>query len=327
VILWSVFNEEPMQGTAQGREMVRRMVHAVRRLDRTRPVTAAMNDGVLTTENVAQAVDVVGFNYQTDAYDAFHKAFPNVPIVSSEDTAAYMIRGEYQTVPERHLVASYDDDHSWGLTHRDQWRAIAERDFVAGSFVWSGFDYHGEPTPHEWPSNSSFFGIMDLCGFEKTAFWIHKAQWVDEPVLRIVPHWNWPGREGEAILVMACHNLDEVELRLNGTLVGRQQGERYRMNRWQVPYAPGRLEAIGYRSGHVVARDAVETTGPAVRLRLTPERVAMSGDGLDAQPFRVEALDAQGRPVPTAQHVASFRVEGGQLIGVGNGDPNDTDGV
>lgn len=326
VILWSVFNEEPMQGTAQGREMVRRMVHEVKRLDRTRPVTAAMNDGVLTPENVAQAVDVVGFNYQTDVYDAFHKAFPNVPIVSSEDTAAYMTRGEYKTVAEKHVVASYDDDHSWGLTHRDQWKAVTERDFVAGSFVWSGFDYHGEPTPHEWPSNSSFFGIMDLCGFEKTAFWIHKAQWVDEPVLRIVPHWNWPGREGEAILVMACHNLDEVELRLNGTLVARQPGERYRMNRWQVPYAPGRLEAIGYRSGRVVARDAVETTSAAVRLRLTPERTAMSGDGLDAQPFKVQALDALGRPVPTAQHTVSFRVEGGQLIGVGNGDPNDTDG-
>jgi len=125
---------------------------------------------------------------------------------------------------------------------------------------------------------------------------------------------------------MACHNLDEVELRLNGTLVERQQGERYRMNRWQVPYAPGRLEAIGYRNGRVVARDAVETTGAAVRLRLTPERAAMNGDGLDAQPFKVEALDAQGRPVPTAQHAVSFRVEGGQLIGVGNGDPNDTDG-
>ena len=327
VILWSVFNEEPMQGSAQGREMVRRMVHAVKRLDRTRPVTAAMNDGVLAPDNAAQAVDVVGFNYQTGAFDAFHKAFPNVPITSSEDTCGYMTRGEYTTDPKRQVFASYDDDQAvWGLTHRAAWKAIAERDFVAGGFVWSGFDYHGEPTPHEWPSNATFFGIMDLCGFEKTAFWIHKAQWVDEPVLRIVPHWNWPGREGEHITVMACSNVDEVELRLNGALIGRQHGDRYEMNRWQVPYAPGRLEAIGYRGGRMVVRDAVETTGPAVRLRLTPERPTMIGDGLDAQPIKVEALDAQGRPVPAAQHVVTFRVEGAQLIGLGNGDPNDTDG-
>jgi beta-galactosidase len=325
IILWSVFNEEPVQGTEQGYEMVRRMTAAVRALDASRPVTAAMNFGQFEPVNVAQAVDVVGFNYQYGSYDAFHKAFPNVPMTSSEDTSAFMTRGEYHTVAERHVIASYDDDAApWGTTHRTGWQAVAERPFVAGGFVWTGFDYHGEPTPHTWPSNSSFFGIMDLCGFEKTAFWLHQAQWRHEPVLHLAPHWNWPGRDGEPITVMALHNLDEVEVFLNGRSYGRQKGDRYAFNRWQVPYAPGRLSAIGYRGGREVQRFAVETTGPAVALRLTPDRAAMAGDGLDAQPVRVEAIDAAGRPVPVAQNTLRFSVDGGDILGLGNGNPNDT---
>ena len=325
IILWSVFNEEPVQGTEQGYEMVRRMAAAVRALDTSRPVTAAMNFGQFEPINVSQAVDVVGFNYQHDQYDAYHKAFPTVPMTSSEDTSAFMTRGEYRTVPERNVIASYDDDAApWGATHRTAWKAIAERPFVAGGFVWTGFDYHGEPTPHTWPSNSSFFGIMDLCGFAKTAFWLHQAQWTRDPVLHLAPHWNWPGRDGEAITVMALHNLDEVEVFLNGRSQGRQKGDLYAMNRWQVPYAPGRLSAVGYRAGKEVKRFAVETTGPAVALRLTPDRDAMLGDGLDAQPFAVEAVDAQGRPVPVAQNTVRFVVDGGDIIGLGNGNPNDT---
>jgi beta-galactosidase len=152
IILWSVFNEEPIQGTEQGYEMVRRMAAAVRELDTSRPVTAAMNFGQSEPVNVSQAVDVVGFNYQYQSYDAFHKAFPTVPITSSEDTSAFMTRGAYLTDPDQHVIASYDDDAAqWGTTHRTGWRAIAERPFVAGGFVWTGFDYHGEPTPHTWP--------------------------------------------------------------------------------------------------------------------------------------------------------------------------------
>ena len=324
IILWSVFNEEPIQGTEQGYEMVRRMSAAVRELDTSRPVTAAMNFGQFEPINVSQAVDVVGFNYQHDAYDAFHQAFPTVPMTSSEDTSAFMIRGEYRTVKEKNLIASYDDDAApWGATHRAGWKAVAERPFVAGGFVWTGFDYHGEPTPHTWPSNSSFFGIMDLCGFEKTAFWLHQAQWRRAPVLHLAPHWNWTGQEGQPITVMALHNMDEVEVFLNGRSYGRQKGDIYAMNRWQIPYAPGKLSALGYRDGKVGARFEVETTGPAVALRLVPDRAVMLGDGLDAQPFKVEALDAQGRHMPLAMHQLRFEVEGGDIIGLGNGNPND----
>ena len=171
VFIWSVFNEEPMQGSEAGYEMVRRMVAEVKALDDSRPVTAAMNAGLYAPKNVSQAVDVVGFNYQPGEYDRFHAANPHLPMISSEDTSALMTRGAYENDPAAHIFASYDDVRSsWGNTHREAWKAIATRPFVAGAFVWTGFDYRGEPSPYEWPSASSFFGIMDLCGFPKTAF-------------------------------------------------------------------------------------------------------------------------------------------------------------
>ncbi|MGR4863626.1 beta-galactosidase GalA [Caulobacter sp. LARHSG274] len=322
VFLWSVFNEEPMQGSAAGREMVRRMVHAVKALDRTRPVTAAMNSGYFEPANVSQAVDVVGFNYNHQSYDAFHAAHPDLPMISSEDTSAFMTRGDYASDPGRHVLDSYDDQIGID-THRAAWRAIAERDFVAGGFVWTGFDYHGEPSPSGWPTNSSQFGIMDLCGFDKAAFYIHQAQWVkDRPVLWLVPHWNWAGREGQPIKVMAMSNLDEVEVRLNGMSQGRQRVDPFEMNSWSVAYAPGTLEAVGYRAGAVAARTRVQTTGEAAALKVTSDRVRARGDGRDAVAFRIEAADAQGRPHPLAKPLARFAVEGGEIIGLGNGDPN-----
>ena len=324
VILWSVFNEEPMQGTEAGYEMVRRMAAEVKALDDSRPVTAAMNSGLYAPKNVSQAVDVVGFNYQPDQYDRFHAAHPNLPIISSEDTSAFMTRGAFENDPAKHVIASYDDVKSdWGNTHREAWKAIAERPFVAGTFVWTGFDYRGEPTPYEWPSASSFFGIMDLCGFPKTAFLLHRAQWVDDrPLIDIVPHWNWAGREGQKITVMVPTNAERVRLVLNGRLIGEQMVDRYVMPRWEVPYAPGRLEAIGFRGGREVARAVVETTGAPIALRLTPDRLAMAGDGEDAQPITVDAVDAKGRHVATANLPVTFSVAGGTIIGLGNGDPN-----
>lgn len=324
VILWSVFNEEPMQGTEAGYEMVRRMASEVKALDPSRPVTAAMNAGLFTAKNVSQAVDVVGFNYQPGLYDRFHAAYPDIPITSSEDTSAFMTRGAFESDTADHVFASYDDVRSsWGNTHREAWKAIATRPFVAGAFVWTGFDYRGEPSPYEWPSASSFFGIMDLCGFPKTAFWLRRAQWIDdEPLLDLAPHWNWAGREGQPITVMALTNVEKVALFLNGRRIGEQAVDRFEMPRWQVPYAPGRLEAIGYRGTREVARAMVETTGAPVALRLTPDRTVMVGDGEDAQPITVDAIDARGRHVPTANLPVTFTLSGGQIIGLGNGDPN-----
>ncbi|WP_184648727.1 beta-galactosidase GalA [Sphingopyxis sp. JAI128] len=324
VFMWSVFNEEPMQGTGAGYEMVRRMAAEVKALDDSRPVTAAMNAGLYAPKNVSQAVDVVGFNYQQGEYDRFHAANPKLPLISSEDTSAFMTRGAFESDPEKHVIASYDDTRSdWGNTHRQAWKAIAERPFVAGAFVWTGFDYRGEPTPYEWPSASSFFGIMDLCGFPKTAFLLHRAQWVDDrPLIDIAPHWNWAGREGQPVTVMVPTNVERVRLVLNGKTVGEEAVDRFDMPRWQVPYEPGRLEAIGYRGGREVARAVVETTGAPVALRLTPDRMLMAGDGEDVQPVTIDAVDAKGRHVATAHLPVSFAISGGDIIGHGNGDPN-----
>ncbi|MEZ0297976.1 MAG: beta-galactosidase GalA, partial [Candidatus Methylacidiphilales bacterium] len=327
VILWSVFNEEPMQGTENGYEMVRRMKAVVNRLDTTRPVTAAMNGGMFSPANVSKAVDVVGFNYQQDSYDRFHKENPTVPLTSSEDTSAFMTRGEYVTDNKRNIKDSYDTQRAgWGATHRDAWKAIATRPFVAGGFVWTGFDYRGEPTPFTWPSAGSFFGCMDLCGFPKAAYYLNQAMWIeDRPILQLIPHWNWPGSEGKPIKVMALTNVDTISLTLNGNPVGEEKPvARFDMISWDVPYQPGKLEAIGKKGGKEVARCTVETTGEPASLQLIPDRLGLAGDGLDAQPITVQALDARGRAVPTANLMVEFELagKGAAIIGLGNGDPN-----
>jgi beta-galactosidase len=325
VILWSVFNEEPMQGTEQGMEMVRRLSAVVKRLDATRPVTAAQSGGQLNSVNVSQAVDVVGFNYQQGSYDRFHQEHPTLPVTSSEDTSALMTRGEYTSDRKKNILGSYDTEHpGWGATHRAAWKAIATRPYLAGGFIWTGFDYRGEPTPFQWPSVSSFFGCMDTCGFPKTAFYLHQAQWVqDRPILTLVPHWNWRGSEGRPIKVMALANCDTVELSLNGKSLGEKPVDEFEMVSWDVPYVPGKLEAVGMKNGKVVSRFTVETTGEPTSLRLTPDRAALAGDGWDALPVTVEALDLDGRPVATANLPVEFEISGpGEIIGLGNGDPN-----
>ena len=324
VFMWSVFNEEPFQGTEVGYEMTRRLVAAVKRLDTTRPVSAAMNYGFFTPLNVSHAVDVMGFNYHQKDYDAFHKLYPNLPILSSEDTSAFITRGEYESNMEKQTADSRDTYAArWGATHRDAWKAIATRPFIAGGFVWTGFDYAGEPTPFEWPSASSSFGIMDLCGFPKSAFFIHQAQWrKDKDVLELIPHWNWPGREGQTIPVMALSNADSVELFLNGKSLGEKPVDPFEMAHWDVVYAPGELLAVGKKNGREVSRKRIETTGDPVALELVPDRGTIAGDGEDAMPVTVRAIDAKGREVPTAMNPVKFSLQGpSNIIGLGNGDP------
>jgi len=326
VILWSVFNEEPVQGTPTGYEMVRRMVKQVKQLDTTRPVTAAMNGGFFEPVNVSQAVDVMGFNYEIKHYDRFHAENPNIPVTSSEDASAVMIRGEYTTDRSKNLLDSYDTQSPpWGATHRQSWKLINERPWMAGSFMWTGFDYHGEPTPYTWPSVNSSFGILDLCGFPKAAFYIKQAQWIDDrPILHLIPHWNWPKDSiGKPIKVMVISNADKVRLTLNGKLIGEKPSNTYTMAEWMVPYAPGKLEAIGYQKGKEVSHFAVETTGAPVRLNLKTYKPVLLNDGQDATPVTVEAFDSQGRHVPTANVPVNFTINtSGTIIGLGNGNPN-----
>jgi len=326
IILWSVFNEEPMQGTESGYEMVRYMNAKVKALDTTRPVTASMNGGLFEPYNVSNAVDVVGFNYQHWGYDQFHKENPNKKMTSSEDVSAFQVRGEYTTDYSKNIVDAYDSKAAdWGLTHRKGWKEIATRPYLAGGFVWTGFDYHGEPTPFKWPSTGSFFGIMDQCGFPKMAYWLHQAQWrKDINVLQIVPHWNWPTDSiGKNIKVMVLSNADSVTILLNGKLVGGQKVDQYEMNTFNIPYKPGKLEAIGYKNKKQISQFKTETTGKAVALQLIAYKNSIENNGQDAVPVTVQAIDEKGRPVPTANLNVQFEIsDHANIIGVGNGNPN-----
>jgi len=197
------------------------------------------------------------------------------------------------------------------------------REWLPGGFAWTGFDYRGEPTPYGWPSVSSQFGIVDLCGFPKDYFYYYKAWWRSEPSLHLFPHWNWAGKEGQEISVWVYSNLDEVELLVNGKSLGTRKVPRLGHVEWKVTYQPGVIEARGRRGQRVVLTQKHETTGPAKSIRLTADRTEIDADGEDATMLTVEALDARGRPVPTANNHLAFRVSGaGKLIGVGNGDPN-----
>lgn len=325
VVMWSLFNEEPLQGSEQGREMARRMVAAIKRLDATRPVTAGMHDGLFAETGAAQVLDVVGINYQVHSYDRYHQENPTRPLTSSEDTSAYMTRGAWESDRAAQVLRSDDTEpSSWGNTHREAWRWVAERPFMAGSFVWSGFDYHGEPTPFEWPSASTFFGALDLTGAPKAAFYIRQAHWVkDRPVVKLLPHWNWEGREGQHVSVLVASNAPRVRLLLNGKQVDERDVDPIDMVQFEVPWTAGTLEAVALQDGRELARDVVQTSAAPARLVLTPERRQLAGDGRDAVPIWVSVVDARGRTVPTANMEVAFEVSGpATVIGVGNGDPN-----
>ena len=235
-----------------------------------------------------------------------------------------MTRGVYTTDLDRHVLAADDEEHpDFGLSNRAAWRMIAERAFMAGGFAWTGFDYRGEPSPFQWPTASSLFGAMDLCGFAKTGFHIRRALWIKTaPVLEIVPHWTWPGREGQPIKVMAATNGDRVVFLLNGRPVGDMAVDPYAMATCRIAYAPGRLIATAYREGRAIAQAVVDTTGSPVALHLEPDRRIIDGDGRDAVPITVSMRDAHGRPIPIASDDVRFAVDGGRILGLGNGDPN-----
>jgi len=324
VIMWSVFNEEPSQGTEMGYELVRRMSASVKQLDTTRPVTAAQSGDVLNPINASQSADVAGFNYVYRDFDQYHKANPARAIFSSEDTSTVMTRDQYITDKKAMILDSYDDQvEPWGLSHRDAWKQVDERQFVFGTMVWTGFDYRGEPQPLSWPAAGSSFGIMDLCGFPKAAYWIHRAQWIrNRPILHVIPHWNWAGSEGKPIKVMVATNADSVALFLNGKPAGEKPVDKYQMVTFDVPYESGTLEARASNGSKEEARFDVETTGAPAAIRLIPDRDKLNGEGNDAQPVTVEIIDAKGRVVPTADLPVTFSVIGpATIIGLNNGDP------
>jgi beta-galactosidase len=323
IILWSMGNEEDvMQRTQQGPRVIADMIARTHELDPTRLCTSAVNGTFGST--FPDALDVMGFNYNLSAPDAWHKAHPKKPSVGSETASTVSTRGVYSTDKLRNWVSAYDANHpAWAELAEEWWKFYAAREWLSGGFAWTGFDYRGEPTPYGWPSINSQFGIADMCGFPKDNFYYYKAWWGSEPVLHLFPHWNWEQRDGEPISVWVHSNLDSVELFLNGKSYGSQRVLPQTHLEWQVKYEPGVLEARGTKDGKVVLVEKRETTGKPASIRLTPDRSEINADGEDVAILRVEVLDKEGRTVPTADTMIQFKVSGeGALIGVGNGDPN-----
>ncbi|MCR4824627.1 MAG: DUF4982 domain-containing protein [Bacteroidales bacterium] len=361
VILWSIANEIAEQGgrTAEANEenraLSRHMADLIRAQDDTRAITCGGHQ--LSRDNNlynSGALDVIGLNYRPAGYDSLRAWFPGVPIVASEAVSAQNSRGIYYQpstgiriagwspwagVPKPsdeelagqvpNQCTAYDNCRSvWSVTdtHQNAWIPVRDRDFVAGTFVWTGFDYLGEPTAFGWPSRSSYFGFVDLAGFPKDPFYMYQSEWTDGTMLHLLPHWNWTA--GEKIDVWAYYNhADEVELFLNGRSLGRSAKTADRLHAFwpEVPFEPGRLEAVSYRNGEEVMRTVRETAGVASALRLTADRNKISADGYDLSYITVEAVDADGRAVPTADTMLHFRVKGkGELFGIDNGNAADT---
>jgi beta-galactosidase len=324
--IWSIANEEfSVQDSPQGANVARTMQDYVHRLDPTRSVTYAAPEGD-TFAGINGVIQVRGWNYHPGPdMDKYHAEHPDQPEVGTEQASTVSTRGIYANDPQRGYVSAYDTNvTAWSQTAETWWSYFAVRPWLSGGFVWTGFDYRGEPTPYSWPCINSHFGILDTCGFPKDNFYYYQSWWTTNIVLHLLPHWNWPGKEGQEIRVDALSNCKQVELFLNGTSLGKQIMQPNSHLTWQVKYEPGTLSAKGFDdAGNVIAETKVETTGDATQIQLTPDRKTINADGEDVSVITVSALDAQGRAVPVAQNKINFRIEGaGKILGVGNGDPS-----
>ncbi len=318
-----------------------RLADIVRMLDPTRPITAGCNEPNPGNHLFRSgALDIIGFNYHDDWFADVPNNFPGKPFIISESISALQTRGYYRMPsdsmyiwPERwdkpfydesFSCSSYDNCHvPWGNTHEGTMRHVDDKDFIMGQFVWTGFDYIGEPTPYGWPARSSFFGIVDLAGIPKDVYYMYQSQWrPDKTVLHLFPHWNW--EKGEQIDMWAYYNnADEVELFVNGKSQGirRPDGKSYHAA-WRVDYEPGTVEAVSRLKGYEVARCRVETAGEPAAVRLTPESGTMKADGDDLCYILAEIVDSKGRLCPLADNEIHFTVEGaGVNEGVDNGSP------
>jgi beta-galactosidase len=323
VFMWSMGNEERVANTERGVLILSGMKELAEQLDGTRPVSIAPT-GAIGTGGLA-VCDVIGYNYMDPAALAYHEAHPEKPVIGTETVSAVGTRGIYITDPHKGYVGSYDPYTTTGRASAEGWwRFCDAQPWLAGGFVWTGFDYRGEPSPYQWPNISSQYGIIDTCGFPKDTYYYYQSWWTDRPVLHLFPHWNWPGYEGKEIAVWVHTNLDRVELFHNGHSLGAQEVKKNQHLAWNVPYEAGAIEARGYKADKLVMTTRRETTGPAAKLVMVTDRREVNADGEDVAMFAVAVQDSQGREVPIADNEVTFRVSGsGRLIGVGNGDPTD----
>ena len=324
VFIWSMGNEESISPTETGLRLLTSMKRVGMKQDGSRPISIAPPPaGDYMGKGGLAVCDVMGYNYADPQAEAYHKTNPTVPILGTENVSAVGTRGAYETDRAKGTVSSYDPYTTTGRASAEGWwRFVSARPYISGGFVWTGFDYRGEPSPYQWPNISSQYGIIDTCGFPKDTFYYYQSWWTGKPVLHVFPHWNWPGLEGQDIAVWVHSNMDRVELFHNGQSLGAKDTEKDQHLAWIVKYAPGTIEARGYRDGKQVMTAKRETTSPASKLVLRPDRQEISADGEDVTICMVEVQDAQGRIVPVTDNQVTFKVTGpGQVIGTGNGDP------
>jgi beta-galactosidase len=325
VFIWSLANEEwDFQATTQGASVIQTMQNLAHSLDPTRKCTAAIM-GAYGGSGFDTVIDVAGFNYNLGSLTpSYHNSHPY--IIGTELGSTVTTRGIYSNDTVRGYVQSYDiasPDANWTSSAEDWWSLYHGYPWSSGGFNWTGFDYRGEPTPYYtgWPVINSHFGIMDTCGFPKDLFYYYQANWSPKTVLHVFPHWNW-STTGQVIRVWAYGNCDAVQLFTNNVSLGTKALSVLGHVEWNVPYVPGTLKGIGYRNGHAVITNTVETTGTPAKLALWPDRRTILADGRDVSVVTVAVLDSSNRVVPTATNFVTFTIAGGAIIGVGNGDPS-----
>jgi beta-galactosidase len=366
VILWSIGNEIPEQGdTRRGHDVARELAAIVHQEDMSRPVTAACNNTQAGFNGFQHIVDVFGYNYKPNEYARFRATNSSIPLFGSETASCVSSRGEYFFPVSNDKargradfqVSSYDlYAPPWATTPEAEFKGQDANLFVAGEFVWTGFDYIGEPTPYDRdtsnllnftdpvekerlakqleelgriqvPSRSSYFGIVDLAGFKKDRFYIYQAHWrPDFPMAHILPQWNWPDRTNQVTPVHVYTSGDEAELFLNGKSLGRKKKGQYEYRiRWDdVVYQPGKLKVVAYKNGKRWATDVMKTTGPAAELVLDPDRKSIVGDGRDLSYVTVTVADKAGLLVPRSKNHIKFEIEGpGEIVATDNGDATD----
>ncbi|OLC39685.1 MAG: glycoside hydrolase [Candidatus Rokubacteria bacterium 13_1_40CM_4_69_5] len=344
VFMWSIGNEVMEQWTNDDTTAIpiaRELAGIVRRLDPTRPITSASNNGSPANPMFhAGALDLLGHNYHHQAWPNLPKQFPGEKFIITEAMSALNSRGVYEQPSDSiasyatpyvkdsgpqpnkdYRLSSYDDRKAfWGSLHEESLRLFERYPFLSGMFIWSGIDYLGEPTPYEWPARSSYFGVVDLAGFPKDPFYLYQSEWTTRPMLHVFPHWNWMG--GDTIDVWAYTNGDEAELFLNGVSLGmKRKTDEVSHLMWRVAYTPGTLRAVARKGGHVMATQQVRTAGAPARIALAPDRSRLHADGDDLSFVTVTVLDRAGVPVPTADHLIRFQLAGdARIAGVDNGD-------
>ncbi|HMG69317.1 MAG TPA: beta-galactosidase GalA, partial [Chitinophagaceae bacterium] len=323
VFLWSIANEEGwIQTNSFGKRIAQTLIAKQKELDPSRTCTYAA-DVANYFKGVNEVIPIRGFNYRQFGVADYHRDHPNQPLLGTEMGSTVTTRGIYESDSIRAYVPDQDITFPWwSSTAETWWKLAAPNDYWMGGFVWTGFDYRGEPTPFHWPNINSHFGIMDMCGFPKNIFYYYQSWWSDKDVLHISPHWNWKGKDGQPIDVWVNSNADNVELFLNGKSQGKKDMPRNSHLQWSVLYEPGTLEAIGYRNGKKLTAK-VETTNEPNTIVISPSKTTMIADGKDALVINISVIDRQNRVVPDAGNLIHFTLSGdAKIIGVGNGDPS-----